>query len=95
MGTYLTEGLVTLAVGMTQHLLFPSMSTLIKEELIANLACLSHGAHCCALAERRKLTVGSGVSSLPKSHGILAVLQNKVAPDASSAPVNVHPVLLQ
>lgn len=52
-------------------------------------------------AGRRKLTMGSVVSSLPKSHGILAVLHNKVAPDAdqapdaSSAPVNVHPVLLQ
>lgn len=45
--------------------------------------------------------MGSVVSSLPQSHGTLAVLHNKVAPDAdqapdaSSAPVNVHPVLLQ
>lgn len=30
---------------MMQHLMFPSRTTLIKEKLIPNLACLSHGAH--------------------------------------------------
>lgn len=69
---------------MTQHLLFPSMSPLIKEKPIPSLACLSHGTHCCAFAERRKLTISSVVSYMPKSHG-MSVLQKNVAPDAGSA----------
>lgn len=79
---------------MTQHLLFPSTSTLMKEKLFPNLACLSHGAHWCAFAERRKLTMGLVLSYLPKPHRV-SVLQNKVAPSARSASVNLPRVLLQ
>lgn len=69
---------------MMQHLMFPSRTTLIKEKLIPNLACLSHGAHWRTFADRRKLTIGSVVSYPPKSHG-MSVLQNTGAPDARSA----------